>query len=103
MTRASDSKNWTLYVLQTVDDFYYTGITTDLERRLKEHFSQGKKSARYLKAHPPKKLVFNFTVEGHSLALKAEYHFKKLPRQIKIRTIQKKTIQIDPDTGKIRI
>ena len=97
------SKNrWTLYVLQTLDNSYYTGITTDLERRLREHFSLGNKASKFLKAHPPKNLVFSFGLQDRSLALKTEYHFKKLSRKNKEKIIRHKTMTLDPSTGKIR-
>ena len=95
-------KNWTLYVLHTVDDYYYTGITTDLKRRLEEHFSLGKKTAKFLKAHPPKNLIFSFPLESRSLALKTEYHFKQLPRKHKEKIIQQKTMRVDSASGKIK-
>lgn len=95
-------KNWNLYVIKTVDDYYYTGITTDLKRRLEEHLSLGKKTAKFLKAHPPKNLIFSFPLESRSLALKTEYHFKQLPRKRKEEIIQQKTMRVDSASGKIR-
>ena len=94
--------NWTLYVLHTVDDYYYTGITTDLERRLEEHFSLGNKASKFLKAHPPKNLIFSFPLGSRSLALKTEYHFKQLPRKNKERIVQEKTMLVDSTSGKIK-
>ena len=96
-------KKWILYVLLTVDDYYYTGITTDLERRVEEHFSLGNKTAKFLRAHPPKKLIFSFPMESRSLALKTEYHFKQLSRKNKEQIIREKTMVRDSSTGKIKV
>ncbi len=96
-------KKWTLYVLHTVDDYYYTGITTDLERRIVEHFSLGNKTAKFLRAHPPKSLLFSFPLESRSLALKTEYHFKQLPRKNKEQIIREKTMVLNFSTGKIKV
>lgn len=102
MTCEEAPENWTLYVLKTVDDYYYTGITTDLKRRLKEHFSLGNKAAKFLKGHPPENLIFSFSLRGRSLALKTEYHFKKLPRGKKEQIILEKTMRVDYASGKIK-
>ena len=39
------------YMLRCTDDSIYTGITTDLKRRMDEHFTQGEKCAKYTKRH----------------------------------------------------
>ena len=44
------------YMLRCTDKSIYTGITTDVKRRMKEHFSQGVKSAKYTKNHEALKL-----------------------------------------------
>ena len=36
-----------IYMLRCKDDSIYTGITTDLDRRMKEHFGAGEKSAKF--------------------------------------------------------
>jgi putative endonuclease len=75
---------WFLYVIQTEDDTYYTGISTDVDRRYKEHAAQGSKAARYLVMHRPIALVFCYEIGERSNAMKVELAFKRLPRRRKI-------------------
>ncbi len=65
----------------------YTGITTDIERRFNEHAGD-KKGAKFTKANPPKKLVYQEILKNRSLATKREIEIKKLSRQEKLELIQ---------------
>ena len=65
------------YMVRCVDNSIYTGITTDLERRMKEHLSQDIKSAKYTKRHKVKKLELAWLSEDKVLSSKLEYHIKK--------------------------
>ena len=60
----------------------YTGITTNLERRYKEHEASGKKTAKCLKGKGPLQLVFQQLVGNRSQALKAEAAMKKAVRLV---------------------
>jgi len=60
---------------------YYTGITTDLQRRYAEHANGS--GARYTRANPPLRMVANKPFANRSSALKAEAALKKLPRRAK--------------------
>jgi len=84
------SQDWWVYIIRTVDDKLYTGITTNPERRYNEHCSGCKKGAKYLRAHPPKTLEFCCKAGGHSEALKMEYAIKQLPRIDKEAVIKSK-------------
>lgn len=44
------------YMIRCMDNTIYTGITTDLKRRMEEHFTQNEKCAKYTKRHKAKKL-----------------------------------------------
>ena len=68
-----------VYILRCSDDTFYTGITTDLKRRLKEHNSS-KKGAKYTKVRRPVSLIYSERVEDRSDASKREYSIKKLSR-----------------------
>lgn len=59
----------------------YTGIATDIERRIVEH--QAGKGAKYLRGRAPLKLVFKRKIGSRSLALKVEQLVKKLPKSKK--------------------
>jgi putative endonuclease len=79
---------WHLYVIRTVDQKLYAGVTTDVQRRFKEHLRQGHRAARYLRAHKPQRLVFSQEIGSRSLVLKVEHWFKRLPRQRKERIVR---------------
>ena len=65
------------YMLRCEDNSIYTGITSDLERRMKEHFSQNEKCAKYTASHQAKKLEMVWESENRVLASKLEFHIKK--------------------------
>ena len=74
-------KAWYFYVLQCKDTSLYTGITTDVNRRISEHNS--KKGAKYTRSRVPVRLVYSRQVKGRSAASKLEASFKKLSRENK--------------------
>ena len=73
-----------VYMLRCADETLYTGITTDLERRVDEH-NNSEKGAKYTRARRPVTLVYSEEVTNRSEASKREYLIKKLNRQEKIR------------------
>lgn len=73
--------NWFLYLVRTRLDTLYAGITTDVERRFKEH-AEGK-GAKYLRAKGPLELVYFVEIGDRALASKAEYWIKKLSKRKK--------------------
>lgn len=68
------------YMLRCEDNSIYTGITTSVERRMKEHFEQGKMCAKYTLRHTPVKLEAVWRSEDRSLASKLEYEIKALKK-----------------------
>jgi putative endonuclease len=75
-------KNYTVYIIECCDGTLYTGITTDVERRVRMH-SEGK-GARYTRARGVLRLVFTEGPFTHSAALLRERALKKLPRRKKL-------------------
>jgi len=71
-------KQWKLYILECGDGSLYTGIATDVERRLEQHTSG--KGAKYTRGRGPLKLVYQETCEDHSQALKREMEVKAMTR-----------------------
>lgn len=72
-----------VYMLECVNGRFYTGYTTDLDRRVKEHF-QGSSKCKYTRSFPPKALVAKWKIDsGLSIALKVESRIKQLSRQQK--------------------
>ena len=81
-------KQWVVYILQCRDSTLYTGITDDLQRRLKAH-SEGK-GAKYTRGRGPLILRYWEPCEGHGAALKREYAIKQLSKAEKLALIEKK-------------
>jgi predicted GIY-YIG superfamily endonuclease len=79
---------WALYVLKCRDNTLYTGITTDLPRRIAQH-NDGTAS-RYTRSRLPVKLVHQERCRGRSSALKKEYAMKQLSRKEKEKYIRRK-------------
>ena len=68
--------NYFVYIVRCADETLYTGITTDLQRRLQEHNSPDK-GARYTRARQPVTLVYHESHPDRSTASKREYVIKK--------------------------
>lgn len=65
-----------VYILKCADDTLYTGIATELERRIEEHNSSDK-GAKYTRVRRPVKLVYSEEYPDRSAASKREYEIKK--------------------------
>lgn len=77
-----------LYILKTLDDKLYCGITTDVKRRFQEHVGS-KLGAKYTRAHKPKEIVLVKEFIDKSSALREEYRIKKtLTREEKLKLIE---------------
>ncbi|MBP7843066.1 GIY-YIG nuclease family protein [Candidatus Woesebacteria bacterium] len=76
---------YTLYILRCNNNSLYTGITNNLEHRLKIH--QSGKGSKYVKAHLPFHLVYTEECVNKSTALKREIEIKKLTKQKKERLV----------------
>lgn len=76
------ASGWFLYVIETASGALYTGITTNVERRFREH-DGGKRGARALRGKGPLKLIYRQPVGSRSEALKREAWLKKQPAQTK--------------------
>lgn len=76
---------WYIYILECSDGTLYTGITTDVNRRLLEHNSG--KGAKYTKTRRPVALKALFEAKNRSEAAKEEYRIKQLPRAEKLKLL----------------
>lgn len=81
------------YMLRCEDNSIYTGITTDIKRRMEEHFSQGEKCAKYTLRHKAEKLEGVWESETRILASKLEYHFKRLTKAHKEEILETKNLE----------
>ncbi len=80
----SSESQWYVYILRCADGSLYTGITTDLQRRLLEHNSDDVRGARYTRARRPVSLVYSEDHSSRSAASKREAAIKKLSRAQKL-------------------
>ena len=78
-------KQWTVYILECGDGTLYTGITDDLQRRLKAH-AEGR-GAKYTRGRGPLKLRYLEIAGDKSTALKRECALKRLPKCRKLEVI----------------
>ena len=74
-----------VYVLRCGDGTLYTGVTTDVERRLREHESG--RGAKYTRSRGPLTLVYRETQPDKGAALRREAAIKRLPRAEKLALI----------------
>ena len=75
-----------VYVLRCADGTYYTGYTTDPERRLAEHNAGD--GARYTRGRTPVELVHLEVYDSRSAAQSREYEIKSLSRTAKERLVE---------------
>ena len=90
----SPKKTWYFYVLSCKDKTLYTGVTTDVDRRIKEH--NAKKGAKYTRSRTPVMLFYFREMKDRSKAQKLESAFKKLSRSKKLERLCE---MIDEDIG----
>jgi len=78
---------WHVYMVECADKTLYSGITTDVARRISEH-NDSPKGAKYTRAKRPVKLVYEENFSNRSDASKRESELKKLSREEKLLLIQ---------------
>lgn len=74
---------WYVYILKCSDDTLYTGVTTDILRRLDEH-NNSPLGAKYTKPRRPVALVYQEICENRTKATKREAEIKNMTRKEKI-------------------
>ncbi len=72
--------SWSVYILKCADDTLYTGVTTDLKRRVAEHNAVAGKGAKYTRARQPVTLFYSEIHKDRSTAQMREAAIKKLSR-----------------------
>lgn len=72
---------WYIYIIRGNDNSLYTGISTNVLRRYKEH--HGKRGAKYLRGKKPLELVYYYRIGDKSEALRIERKIKKLSKHKK--------------------
>jgi len=69
---------WQVYIIRCSDDSLYTGITTDIERRFRQH-KEGKE-AKYFRGRNPQEVIYLENGHTRSTAAKREAAIKGLSR-----------------------
>ena len=69
-----------VYIAECADGTLYTGITTDVERRMEEHNGERKGGAKYTAGRRPVKLAYFAEFDNRSETAKEERRIKKLPK-----------------------
>ncbi len=85
--------NWQVYIVICSDNTLYTGVTTDVERRLRQH--QSGRGAKYFRGRQPLKLIYLESGHNRSTAIRKEAGIKKMERS-------KKCLLIASDTNEIK-
>lgn len=73
---------WFVYILKCLDRTFYTGITTDVKRRVKEH-NGSVLGAKYTRGRRPVKLIYGRRMKNHALAAREEGRIKKMSKREK--------------------
>ena len=81
------------YMLRCIDNSIYTGITTDINRRISEHINKLEKGAKYTHSHTVIKLEIAWESDNKSLASKLEYQIKHLNKNNKKSLIKSKNLE----------
>ena len=77
------STSWYVYILRCADSSLYTGVTTDVERRLLEHNNCNRTGARYTRARRPVVLEYAEKTVSRSVACKRESEIKSMTKAAK--------------------
>ncbi len=96
------SSSWHVYVLRCADGSLYTGITTDVERRLREHEGadgRARRGAAYTRSRRPVRLVYVRPAADRSAATRTELAIKRLPRAAKERLVADGCADAGPERG----
>ncbi len=78
---------YNVYILKCADWSLYTGITTDIARRITEH-NESKAGARYTRTRRPVEIVYSASFEDRSTASSEEYRIKRMTRKEKLELIK---------------
>lgn len=92
----SKAQSWYVYIVHCADKTLYTGVTTDIKRRMREHNGEVQGGAKYTRVRRPVTLAWSELQEGRSAACKREAQIKRMNRQQKLNLINKKLPMVGP-------
>jgi putative endonuclease len=78
---------FSLYIVRCADGTLYTGLATDVQRRVEEHRA-GTRGAKFLRGKEPLEIVFTEAVGDRALASRLEYRVKQLSRRQKLDLVE---------------
>lgn len=78
---------WVVYILRCADNSLYTGVTTNIDKRLDQHNGLSKHGAKYTRTRQPVSLVYQEIVDSRSLACQREAAIKNLKKADKERLV----------------
>ena len=81
--------NWSVYMIMASDNSLYTGITTDIQRRWKQHLGLLAGGAKFFRGRSPVTLAYLENGHDRSSASRRESAIRKLPRARKIKLLLK--------------
>jgi putative endonuclease len=82
--RRGDADAWAVYMLRCADGTLYTGITTDVARRVAEHNGERGLGARYTRSRRPVTLVYMEPADNRAAAARREAAIKQMDRASKL-------------------
>jgi putative endonuclease len=74
---------WFVYILRCADDTLYTGITRDVERRLREHNGDNRRGAAYTRGRRPVDVIYREACSSRSQAARREHEIRAMTREDK--------------------
>jgi putative endonuclease len=84
------SPEFSLYIVRCADGTLYTGIATDVARRVAEH-EAGRRGAKFTRGKGPFEVVFQEVVGDRARASRCEHRVKRLSRMQKLDLIERRT------------
>lgn len=97
---AAEDAGWFVYILRCSDRSFYTGATTDVDRRTGEH--NAGTASRYTRGRLPVRLAYQEPHRSRSAALKREFAIKSMTRRRKEMLIRAAPLQVKRDTSRDR-
>ena len=92
---AISRESWFVYLLQCSDGSFYTGVTTDLSRRVRQHNGEIVGGANYTRARRPVTLAWHEACENRSVAQQREHAVRRSSRVEKQRLIAESITVLD--------
>ena len=94
---ANSDNSWFVYLVRCSDGSFYAGVTTDLERRVRQHNGEIVGGANYTRARRPVALAWYEACENRSVAQQREYSVRRLSRREKQRLAAKAAVGKDDE------